>query len=54
MMAVKLFHGAFSVNMFGGQNIDTQVENGNSKIKINGNNSSITGYCNHTRWRFKR
>ena len=30
--------GASSVNMFGGQNIDTQVENGNFKIKINGNN----------------
>ena len=30
--------GASSVNMFGGQNIDTQVENGNFKIKINGSN----------------
>ena len=30
--------GASSVNMFGGQNIDTQVENGNFKIKIDPTN----------------
>ena len=30
--------GASGVNMFGGQNIDTPVENGNFKNKINGNN----------------